>query len=191
MAKPDNYKPPRKLAGKQPPTIVGQLDNISVQPWWQYEDDITKFSEMAVRDAMNKELSQLLSKQSFKEVDSRTLTPEQLQQIVPTRWVITQRPSNNGTKDIKCRFCGKGFAQFIHDTDTETLAATPSSIAMRPLLTIAIVKQLTVFTTDVASAFLKTRIGESAGTTRKGVLPQSTTHSARDDKGTLRVAHIT
>eukprot|EP00971_Amphidinium_carterae_P197521 3920177-Amphidinium_carterae.3 len=76
---------------KQTPAIVGQLDNIlvtkelslennedmeeklkmetimkdiQVQPWWQHEDDITMFSEMAVKDAMNKVLSQL-------KIDSR------------------------------------------------------------------------------------------------------------------------
>eukprot|EP00971_Amphidinium_carterae_P083076 1643405-Amphidinium_carterae.1 len=74
---------------------------------------------------MNKELSQLINKQSFVEVDKRSLTAEQLQQVVATRWVFTTRPSNNGTKDIKCRFCGKGFSQFIHDTDMQTFAATP------------------------------------------------------------------
>eukprot|EP00971_Amphidinium_carterae_P080456 1592095-Amphidinium_carterae.1 len=60
------------------------------------------FSEFAVKDAMNKELSQLINKKSFVEVDRRSLTEEQLQQVVTTRWVITMRPSNNGTKDIKC-----------------------------------------------------------------------------------------
>eukprot|EP00971_Amphidinium_carterae_P216627 4300413-Amphidinium_carterae.1 len=73
---------------------------------------------------MNKELSQLISKKSFVEVDRISLTAEQLQQVVATRWIITTRPSNNGTKDSKCRFCGKGFPQFIHDTDAQTFAAT-------------------------------------------------------------------
>eukprot|EP00971_Amphidinium_carterae_P132988 2633531-Amphidinium_carterae.2 len=159
-AQPDNYKPAHRLTSKQPPAIMAQLEDISlmkeitlennedkdektkmetnvkdikVQPWWQYEDDITMFSEMVVRDAMNKELSQLLSKRSFKEIDSRTLTHEQRQQVMATRWVITPGPSNN---------------------------ATPSSMAMRLLLTIAIAKQFTIFTTNVASAFLNTPINE-------------------------------
>eukprot|EP00971_Amphidinium_carterae_P018967 373673-Amphidinium_carterae.4 len=89
--------------------------DIQVQPWWQCEDDITMFSEQAVQDAMNKELSQSISKQSFKEVDIRTLTQQQLQQVVATRWVITQRPTNNGTKDIKCRFRGEGFSHTAID----------------------------------------------------------------------------
>eukprot|EP00971_Amphidinium_carterae_P089744 1776948-Amphidinium_carterae.1 len=110
------------------------------------------FSEHAVKDAMNKKLSQLINKRSFVEVD--------------------KRPSNNGTKDIKCKFCGQGFSPFIHDTETQTFAATSSSMAMRLLLTIAIIKKFTVLTTNaiikkftvlttnVASAFLNTPISE-------------------------------
>eukprot|EP00971_Amphidinium_carterae_P240687 4778125-Amphidinium_carterae.1 len=121
LARQDNYRPPHRLTGKQPPPIV-----IQVQPWRQYEDDITMFSEQALQDAMNKELSQLITKQSFKEVDSKTLTQQQLQQVMATRWVITQRPTNNGTKDIKCKSCGKGFSQYINDTDIQTFATTPT-----------------------------------------------------------------
>eukprot|EP00971_Amphidinium_carterae_P001013 19948-Amphidinium_carterae.1 len=47
-------------------------------------------------------------------------------------------------------------------------------MAMRLLLTIAIIKQFTVFTPDVASAFLNTPIDEVyLCTTSKRVLPQS------------------
>eukprot|EP00971_Amphidinium_carterae_P174087 3450733-Amphidinium_carterae.1 len=91
------------------------MSDVQVQPWFQYEDDVTMFSEHAIKDAMDKELSQLINKKSFAEVDRRSLTAEQLQQVVATRWVITTRPSNNGTKDINCKFCGKGFSQFIHE----------------------------------------------------------------------------
>eukprot|EP00971_Amphidinium_carterae_P235153 4666235-Amphidinium_carterae.2 len=163
------------------------MKDTQVQPWWQYEDDITMFSELAEEAAMNKELSQLLNKQSFQEVDSRTLAPQQLQHVVPTRWVITQRPTNNGTKDIKCRLCGKGFSQFISDTNTQTLAATPSSTTMRLLLTIAILKQFTVFT-----YCLHNRHGQcfpqyanctrSACTTTNGVLPRSSMHNVINEK---------
>eukprot|EP00971_Amphidinium_carterae_P042455 834611-Amphidinium_carterae.1 len=126
------------------------MDDVQVQPWLHYEDDITMFSESSVKDAMNKELAQLINKRSFVEVDKRSLTMEQLQNVVATCWVITTRLSNTGTKDIKCRFCGKGFSHVTHDTDTQTYAATPSSRAMRLVLTIAIIKKFTVFTTDVA-----------------------------------------
>eukprot|EP00971_Amphidinium_carterae_P009478 186951-Amphidinium_carterae.1 len=103
------------------------MDDVQVQPWFQYEDDSTMFSKNSVKDAMNnqnKELSQLISKRSFVEVDKKSLTMEQLQNVVAMRWVITTRPSNSGTKDIKSTFCGKGFSQCIHDMDTQTFAAT-------------------------------------------------------------------
>eukprot|EP00971_Amphidinium_carterae_P089636 1774413-Amphidinium_carterae.1 len=66
--------------------IESIMSDAQVQPWFQYEDDITMFSEHAVKDAMNKELSQLINKTSFVEVDKRSLTAEQLQHVVATRW---------------------------------------------------------------------------------------------------------
>eukprot|EP00971_Amphidinium_carterae_P190736 3785110-Amphidinium_carterae.1 len=160
-----------RLPGKQPP-IIAQLDDIAerktitletnedkeekirmetimkdiqVQPWCQYEDDITKCNEKAIEDALmplNKGLSQLVSKQSFKKVDSRTLTQHQLQQVVATRWAITERQLKNGTKGCQ----------------VSTLAATPSSMAMRLLMTVAILKNSTIYTICVASAFLSAPI---------------------------------
>eukprot|EP00971_Amphidinium_carterae_P267172 5300023-Amphidinium_carterae.1 len=73
---------------------------------------------------MNKELSQLINKRSFVEVDKTSLTMGQLQNVVAMRWVITTRPSNTGTKDIKCMFCGKGFSHFIHDPDADICSYT-------------------------------------------------------------------
>eukprot|EP00971_Amphidinium_carterae_P339739 6477708-Amphidinium_carterae.3 len=78
LPRPNNFKPTHRLTGKQRPPIVAQLDDISlnteitlennedkeeqhrmetsmkdiqVQTWWQYEDDITIFSEHAIREA--------------------------------------------------------------------------------------------------------------------------------------------
>eukprot|EP00971_Amphidinium_carterae_P029585 582125-Amphidinium_carterae.4 len=138
------------------------MDNIQVQPWLQYEDDVTKYNVKDIEMGMNKEINQMVSKQSFTEVDASVLTPEQLSKVVGTRWVITGRPSSNGGRDIKCRFCGKDFSQSIDDKDVQTFAAMPSSMAMslRLLLTISTVKGYAVYTTDVASAFLNTPIDE-------------------------------
>eukprot|EP00971_Amphidinium_carterae_P132877 2631243-Amphidinium_carterae.3 len=214
------------MTGKQPPVIVAQLDDISlkkeitlennedkeeknrmetvmkdiqVQPWWQSKDDITMFSEIAVRDAMNKELSQLMSKPSFKEVDSRTLSSEQLQQVVATGWVITQRPSNKRFKDIKYRSCGKGFSQIIHDTDIQTYAAThqvrwlwpryATTTHNRHRQTIhSLHNRRCKCTPQHANRRRSSR--RSVGATTQGV-PQSTSHFAVNDKSTLRATHCT
>eukprot|EP00971_Amphidinium_carterae_P321383 6387960-Amphidinium_carterae.1 len=67
-----------------------------IQPWWQYEDEIAKYEVHDIEKAMNKEISQLVSKKSFVEVDASTLSQDQLKKVVGTRWVINDRPSNSG-----------------------------------------------------------------------------------------------
>eukprot|EP00971_Amphidinium_carterae_P227262 4507730-Amphidinium_carterae.1 len=42
-------------------------DCIQAQPWWQYEDDVSKYNVKDIGIGMNKEINQLISKQSFKE----------------------------------------------------------------------------------------------------------------------------
>eukprot|EP00971_Amphidinium_carterae_P103950 2058638-Amphidinium_carterae.1 len=97
---------------------------------------------------MNKELAQLINKQSFKEVDSRTFTP-QLQHAFATRWVLAQRPTNNGSVEKES-----------HNSSTTLTLKHSQLLHLRwqceyyLLLTIAILKQFTVFTTDVARVFL-------------------------------------
>eukprot|EP00971_Amphidinium_carterae_P309304 6146615-Amphidinium_carterae.2 len=65
LAKPAAYRPTHRLIGKQTPPIVAQLeelrlknnedeqeknrmestmDNIQAQPWWQYEDEVTRYN---------------------------------------------------------------------------------------------------------------------------------------------------
>eukprot|EP00971_Amphidinium_carterae_P305149 6063565-Amphidinium_carterae.1 len=95
------------------------MDNILVQPWWQYEDKITKYEVKNIENAMNKEMRQLDTKKSSVEVDSSSLSAEQLSKVVGTRWVINDRPSSNGGREVKCSFCAKGFTQSIDDKDVQ------------------------------------------------------------------------
>eukprot|EP00971_Amphidinium_carterae_P233501 4634054-Amphidinium_carterae.2 len=162
------------------------MKDVQVQPWWQYEDDITMFSETAVKEAMNKELAQLLSKKSFEENNKDSLTREQLQQVVATRWVIAQSPSNNGTKDIKCRFCGKRFSQFIHDTFFNGNAFITTHNRHHQDADSSS-SQFSQPTWPHSSILQSTR---KSSTTSKGILPQSSQHAVEDDKGALRSTHI-
>eukprot|EP00971_Amphidinium_carterae_P322739 6414583-Amphidinium_carterae.2 len=88
IAKPNPYKPTHCPTSKQAPPMVAQLDNISVrkeltlennkdtmekneikmlmdsiqvQPWWQYEDDVSKCYVMDI--GMNREIYQLINVQ--------------------------------------------------------------------------------------------------------------------------------
>eukprot|EP00971_Amphidinium_carterae_P180419 3578373-Amphidinium_carterae.2 len=71
MAKPDAYKPTHRLTTQQPPAIVGQLDNILETKELSLENNEDDGEEehgdnhgghSAVKEAMNKELAQLLNK---------------------------------------------------------------------------------------------------------------------------------
>eukprot|EP00971_Amphidinium_carterae_P042781 840732-Amphidinium_carterae.3 len=54
------------------------IDNAQVQVWWQYEDDVSKYNVKDMEIGLNKEIKQLMNKQSFTEVDTTTLNQEQL-----------------------------------------------------------------------------------------------------------------
>eukprot|EP00971_Amphidinium_carterae_P231085 4585980-Amphidinium_carterae.5 len=78
MARPNPYKPTHRITGKPPPPIVVQLDessinkelqlennedklekktlmdNIQLQPWWQYEDDVSKYTVKDIEIGMIK-----------------------------------------------------------------------------------------------------------------------------------------
>eukprot|EP00971_Amphidinium_carterae_P261403 5185703-Amphidinium_carterae.3 len=97
---------------------------------------------------------------SFTEVDASMLSQEQLSKVVGTRWVITDRPSSNGGREVECRFCGKGFSQYNNDEDVQTFAATSSGMAMGLRLTISTVRGYAFYTTDVAAAVLNTPVEE-------------------------------
>eukprot|EP00971_Amphidinium_carterae_P316056 6282260-Amphidinium_carterae.1 len=120
------------------------------------------FSETAVKEAMNKKLSQLLSNKSFEEIDKDNLTPEQLQQVaccykmgdfpeanqqwhkghqVPFLWqrLLTIHPRHRHP-DIRSY-------TFINNNASTTHKRQHQAV-------------FTVVTTDVASAFLKTPVDE-------------------------------
>eukprot|EP00971_Amphidinium_carterae_P277290 5503222-Amphidinium_carterae.2 len=155
----ETHKPLHGLTRKQPPPILAQLDDIAVKKEFAFENNEDKEVRGRHHKVQRKRHRGCNEQGALTtgEVDSRMLTPQQLQQVVNTGWVITERPSNNGTiKGGQVSFLWK--AQFINDTDIQTFAATPSSMAMRLLLTIAILKNFTIYTTDVVSAFLNTPI---------------------------------
>ena len=106
------------------------FDSISLQ---HYDDDISQYSEEAVKEAISSELTSLANKDLFDAVDSSTLTSEELEKVIKTKWVINARPSQLGPS-LKARFVAKGFSQTINNPAVETFAATPSPTSLRTLL---------------------------------------------------------
>ena len=106
-----------------------------------YEDDLSQYSEDDIKAAIASELHSLGKKNIYGEVDIDSLTPQQQQQVIKTRWVIGPRPPSTSVDDIditigplKARFVAKGYSQHISDHIKETFAATPSSTSLRTLL---------------------------------------------------------
>eukprot|EP00971_Amphidinium_carterae_P135565 2685956-Amphidinium_carterae.1 len=64
------------------------MSDVQVQPWFQYEDDVTINVLGACGQRRDEQgvVTIDLNKKSFVEVDKRSLTAEQLQHVVATRW---------------------------------------------------------------------------------------------------------
>ena len=96
------------------------FDSISLQ---YYDDDISQYSEAAVKEAISSELTSLHNKDLFDAVSSSDLSSEELKKVIKTKWVINSRPSQQGPS-LKARFVAKGFSQTINNPAVETFAAT-------------------------------------------------------------------
>eukprot|EP00971_Amphidinium_carterae_P348940 6490753-Amphidinium_carterae.4 len=103
-------------------------------------------------------------------------------------------------KDIKCRFCGMGFSQFIHNTDIQTFAASCCQqhllqwlcdyFSQSPSSSSSQCSQPEPAWPAHSSTLQSTRKSLTHCTTSEGVLPQWTQYIVEDDKGALRSTHI-
>ena len=133
------------------------FDSISLQ---YYDDDISQYSEEAVKEAISSELASLVNKDLFDAVDSSTLLPEEIKKVIKTKWVINDRPSQLGPS-LKARFVAKGFSQTINNPAVETFAATPSPTSLRTLLLKSILRQWDIISLDISAAFINAPIKET------------------------------
>ena len=85
----------------------------------------------------------------FEEFKMSDLTPEQLETVIPTRWVETRK--SDGT--CRCRSAVRGYDQVVEDPD-ETYASTPSLLTLNTLLTLAVARGWRVTLADISTAFL-------------------------------------
>ena len=104
------------------------LKNVHLQAY--YEDD---------KKAMLKEGEILQG--TYEPVSKSSFTPQQLKQVIQTRWVVQPRPSQEGEASLKARFVAKGFQQQILDPSLETYASTPSHLSLRILLILSLVNR--------------------------------------------------
>ena len=126
------------------------LKNVHLQAY--YEDDLSLYPEDEIKKAMLKEGENLAG--TCDPVPKSSFTPQQLKQVIQTRWVVQPRPSQEGEASLKARFVAKGPKQQILDPSLETYASTPSHLSLRILLILSLVNKWDVVTADISSAFL-------------------------------------
>ena len=132
---------------------------------YHYHDDIERYDKDLLLQAMKKELDKIRQKEMYEEVDSSTLSQEQLRKVVKTRWVVGDRPDPTTVADtttgevhaseIRARFVAKGFSQHISDP-LECYAATPSSTSLKGLLLLGILQGHQTTCLDISTAFINT-----------------------------------
>ena len=133
------------------------FDSISLQ---YYDDDISKYSETAVKEAISSELTSLHNKDLFDAVNSSDLIPEELKKVIKIKWVINSRPGQQGSS-LKARFVAKGFSQTINNPAVVTFAATPSPASLGTLLLKSILRQWDVISLDISAAFINAPVQET------------------------------
>ena len=141
------------------------LDHAVLLPSYHYHDDIERYDKDQLLKAMKKELDKLREKQMYEEVDSTTLSQDQLRRVVKTRWVVGDRPDPTTAADtttgevhaseLRARFVAKGFSQHINDP-LECYAATPSSTSLKGLLLLGILQGHQTTCLDINTAFINT-----------------------------------
>eukprot|EP00971_Amphidinium_carterae_P058088 1148938-Amphidinium_carterae.3 len=108
-----------------------------------------------LKTAIKEEHDTLQKTEVFTRVNSNDYTPQQLKDVIQTKWVIRSRPGGK-TKRLKARYDAKGFTQKVNLD--KIYAATPAAITLRILLTMAQLKNHSIYMSDIQSAFLNTPV---------------------------------
>ena len=122
-----------------------EFDLIAKEPLLWYEPE---FQKELVIEGMKREIDSTKDFDVYDEVKVDLLTPEELKNCIPTRWV--HKPKGLA---IKSRIVVKGYKEIVDDKD-DTYASTPSVITLRLLLVLALAKNWYVLGADVSTAFL-------------------------------------
>ena len=131
---------------------------------YHYHDNIEQYDKKEVLSAMKKELDKLRQRDTYEECDKSTLSPEQLPQVVKTRWVVGDRPDPTTTtttgevhaSELRARFVAKGYSQHVDDPMVECYAATPWSTSLKTLLLVGILQGHQATCRDISTAFINT-----------------------------------
>ena len=84
----------------------------------------------------------------YTEVPFNNLTKAQQSKVIKSRWVLRQKGSS-----VRARIVAKGYTEEVNDND-DIIASTPIFCVLRLLLTLALIFNWIVRTSDISAAFL-------------------------------------
>eukprot|EP00971_Amphidinium_carterae_P350205 6491433-Amphidinium_carterae.1 len=128
--------------------------NMILQEW--YDDDNEQYDAYELKTAIKEVHDALQKTDVFTRVNAHDYNQQQLKDVIQTKWVICSRPGGK-TKRLKARFVAKlGFTQKVNID--EIYAATPAAITLRIRLTLAQLRNHSIYMSDIQSAFLNTPV---------------------------------
>ena len=122
-----------------------QLEKILLEPMVHNTEGLDR--EKTVK-GMKHEVGSMKQQNVYTEVHYDSLTPEQQQSIIASKWVL--RPKSD---EVRARIVAKGFTETINDLD-DIYASTPIFCVLRWLLALALTFKWCIRTGDISTAFL-------------------------------------
>ena len=122
-----------------------ETEKILIEPWVNNTEGLDKAKTI---EGMKNEIQSMKSQQVYMEVHLDSLTPQQRQNIIQSRWVLREKGNT-----VRARIVAKGFTEAVTDLD-EIYASTPIFCVLRTLLALSCNNGWMVRTGDISVAFL-------------------------------------
>ena len=120
-------------------------EKILLEPWVSNTEGL---DQQKTIEGMKNEIQSMKKQQVYIEVHLDSLTPQQRQNIIQSRWVLREKGNA-----VRARIVAKGFTEAVNDLD-EIYASTPIFCVLRTLLALSCNNGWTVRTGDISVAFL-------------------------------------
>ena len=112
-----------------------------------------KLDPQEVHEGIIQELKQMDRFDTHDEVPKESLTAEEKNDTIDTRWVFRKK-KESGKTFVRARLVVRGFKQKVEDLDS-VYASTPSMTILRLLLLLALTLCWNIQTFDVCTAFMQ------------------------------------
>ena len=125
-----------------------ETEKILWEPWVTNTEGL---DQEQTTEGMKQEIRSMKAQQVYTEVSYNTLTAEQRNKTIKSRWVLRQEG------DIfRARIAAKGYTEEVKDND-DIYASTPIFCVLRLLLTMSLVNAWKVRAGDISTAFLHSK----------------------------------